>query len=198
MRCASKSFPIEQSDPRIPLQKSTFSTGYADRIARSKKSGSKRHFFDCVRMPDLVTDRISPVSFHRSDCIIIGLRLLYTPSTRKHCVIIIMMSLRKKWVPVCHLLLCLSKGILRVVEYWCWYSTRGLRFIRKAHSTPFRTGTVRLGDKLSLIPSNLQFVPKTGLPFLKGLRSKCQKRLGYMNCAPRFWGAYKLLGVSVV
>ena len=48
------SFALEQSDPRIPLKKSTFSTGCADRIARSKKKGSTRHFFDCGRMPDLI------------------------------------------------------------------------------------------------------------------------------------------------
>ena len=69
----SKAFSIEQSDPRIPLKNSTFSTGCADRIARSKKLGSKRHFFDCVRMPDFVSDQKSPFSIHRSDCIRIGL-----------------------------------------------------------------------------------------------------------------------------
>ena len=37
--------------------------------------GSKRHFFDCVRMHDLVFDRKSPFSIHRSDCIRIGLKL---------------------------------------------------------------------------------------------------------------------------
>ena len=72
MRWASKSFSIWQSDPRIPLKKSTFSTGCADRVARSKKLGSKRHFFDYVRMSDLVSDRKSPFSIHRSDCIRIG------------------------------------------------------------------------------------------------------------------------------
>ena len=35
-----KLFLIDQSDPHMPLKKSTFSTGCADRIARSK-----RHFF---------------------------------------------------------------------------------------------------------------------------------------------------------
>ena len=75
MRWASNSSSIEQSDPRIPLKKSTFSTGCADRIARPKKMGSKRHFFDCVRMPDLVSDRKSPFSIHRSDCRRIGLRM---------------------------------------------------------------------------------------------------------------------------
>ena len=40
-----KSFSIEQSDPHIPLKKSTFSTGCVDRIARSKKLGSKRQLF---------------------------------------------------------------------------------------------------------------------------------------------------------
>ena len=69
-----KSFSIEQSDPFLPLKMSTFSTGCADRIARSKKLGSKRHFFDYVRMHDLVFDRKSPFTSHRSDCIIIGLR----------------------------------------------------------------------------------------------------------------------------
>ena len=67
---ASKTFSIEQSDPRIPLKKSTFSTGS---IARSKKMGSKRQFFDCIRMPHLISDRKSPFSIHRSDCIRIGL-----------------------------------------------------------------------------------------------------------------------------
>ena len=63
MRWASKSFSIEQSDPRIPLKKSTFSTGCSDRIGRSKKKGFKRHFFDCVRMPDVFrpeTDLFDP------------------------------------------------------------------------------------------------------------------------------------------
>ena len=69
MPWASKSFSMEQSDPRIPLKKSTFSTGCADRIARSKKMGSNRHFFDCVRTTDLVSHRKSPFSVHRSDCI---------------------------------------------------------------------------------------------------------------------------------
>ena len=50
-----------------------FSTGCADRIARSKKLGSKRYFFECVRMHDLVFNRKSPFSIHRSDCIGIGL-----------------------------------------------------------------------------------------------------------------------------
>ena len=72
-------FSIEQSDPRIPLKKSTFSTGCTDRIARSKKMGSKRHFFDCVRMPDLVSDRKSPFSAHRSHCIRIGVRPILRP-----------------------------------------------------------------------------------------------------------------------
>ena len=74
MRWAPKTFTIEQSDPRVPLKKSAFSRGCADRIAQSKKSGSKRHFFDRVRMHDLVFDRKSPFSIHRSDCIRIGLR----------------------------------------------------------------------------------------------------------------------------
>ena len=68
-------FAIEQFDPRIPLKKSTFSTGCADRIARSKKLGSKRHFFDCVKTHDLVLNQKSPFSIHRSDCIRIGLKL---------------------------------------------------------------------------------------------------------------------------
>ena len=41
-------FSFEQSDPRIPLKKSTFSMGRVDQIAPSTKLGSKRHFFDCV------------------------------------------------------------------------------------------------------------------------------------------------------
>ena len=75
MRWASKCFSIEPSDPRIPLKKSTFSMGCAERIARSKKLGSKRHFFNCLRMHDLVYDRKSPFSIHRSDCIRIGLSM---------------------------------------------------------------------------------------------------------------------------
>ena len=69
---ASKTCSIEQSDPRHPVENSTFSTGCADRIARSKKLGSKRHFFDCVRTPDSISDRKSPFSIHRSNCIRIG------------------------------------------------------------------------------------------------------------------------------
>ena len=51
--------------------------------------GSKRHFFDCVRMPDLVSDRKLPFSIHRSDCIRIGLGLrseiaLFDPPIRLH------------------------------------------------------------------------------------------------------------------
>ena len=74
MRWASKTSSIEQFDPRIPLKKSTFSTGCADRTARSKKLGSKRHFFDCVKTHDLVLNQKSPFSIHRSDCIRIGRR----------------------------------------------------------------------------------------------------------------------------
>ena len=69
MRWTSKTLSIEQSDPHMPLKRSIFSTGCADRIARSKKLGSKRHFFDCARIPDLVSDRKSPFSIHRSDCV---------------------------------------------------------------------------------------------------------------------------------
>ena len=57
-----------------PVEKVDISTGYSDRIARAKRLGSKRHFFDCVRMPDLVSDRNSPFSIHRSNRIRIGLR----------------------------------------------------------------------------------------------------------------------------
>ena len=71
---ASKTFSNEQSDPCIPFKKSTFSTGCADRMARSKKLGSKRHFVDSVTMHDLVFDRKSPFSTHRSDCRRIGLK----------------------------------------------------------------------------------------------------------------------------
>ena len=42
---ASTHFSIEQSDPSIPLKKSTFSTGCADRIARSKKTGIEKALF---------------------------------------------------------------------------------------------------------------------------------------------------------
>ena len=73
MRWASKILSIEQCDPHITLKKSIFSTGCVDRVARSKKLGSKRHFFDCVRMLDLVSDRNPPFSIHLSDCIRIGL-----------------------------------------------------------------------------------------------------------------------------
>ena len=78
MRWASRTFSIEQFDPCISLKKSISSTGCADRIARSTILGSKRHFFDCVRMHDLVFDRKSPFSTHRSDCIRIG-QMVTTP-----------------------------------------------------------------------------------------------------------------------
>ena len=71
-RAIRSAHPVEKVDPRIPLKNSTFSTGCADRIARSNKLGSKRHFFDCVRMPELVSDRKWPFSMHRYDCIRIG------------------------------------------------------------------------------------------------------------------------------
>ena len=74
MRWASKTFSIQQSDLHIPLKTPTFSAGNEDRLARLKKLGSKRHFFDCVRVPDLVSDRKPPFfDPHRSDCIRIGL-----------------------------------------------------------------------------------------------------------------------------
>ena len=38
-----------------------------------EKVGIEKHFFDCVRIHDLVFDRNSSFSIHRSDCIRIGL-----------------------------------------------------------------------------------------------------------------------------
>ena len=61
-----------------PVEKVDFSTGCADRIARSFFLGSKRHFFDSVRKHDLVFDRKSPFSIHRSDCIRIGLKIHFS------------------------------------------------------------------------------------------------------------------------
>ena len=58
-----------------PVEKVDFFDLCADRIARSNKLGSKRHFFDCVRMHDLVFDWKSPLSIPRSDCIRIDLKL---------------------------------------------------------------------------------------------------------------------------
>ena len=84
MRWASTTFSIEQSDARIPLKQSTFSTGCADRIARSKKLGSKRDFFDRVRIHDLVFDRKSPFSIHRSDFIRNGLTCLCKISKKQN------------------------------------------------------------------------------------------------------------------
>ena len=61
--------------PCIPLKQSIFSTGCADWIARSKNWDREGTFSNCVRMHDLVFDRKSPFSIHRSDCIRIGLRM---------------------------------------------------------------------------------------------------------------------------
>ena len=72
-----------------PVEKLDFLDGMCGSGCSIEKLGSKRHFFDCVRVPDLVSDRKLPFSIHRSDCIRIGLttrsfsNVLFPVTTRK-------------------------------------------------------------------------------------------------------------------
>ena len=61
-----------------PIRESRCKNRLFQRVARvgllyRKNWDRRNHFFDCVRMPDLVCDRKSPFSIHRSNCIRISL-----------------------------------------------------------------------------------------------------------------------------
>ena len=62
-----KNFSTEIFDCRIQSKKSSFSIGSASRNSPSKKVGSKKPFFDCVRKLDLGFSRKSPFSTDKSD-----------------------------------------------------------------------------------------------------------------------------------
>ena len=57
-----------------PVEKVDFLDGMCGSDCSIGKLGSKRHLFGCIRLPDLISDRKSPFSIHRSDCIRIGLK----------------------------------------------------------------------------------------------------------------------------
>ena len=56
-----------------PVEKVDFFEGMCGSDCSIEKVGIEELFFDCVRMPDLVSDRKSPFSIDQSDCIRIGL-----------------------------------------------------------------------------------------------------------------------------